>query len=389
MSRVEGYAPADYDAMLADPVRTPAYLAAIAHVVGPTDIVVEIGTGVGYFAVAASRAGAKHVYAIEQTASIALAESIVLENGCAGRVTCVRGDANTVDLPERGTVLLSDLRGVTPLHGPAIPTIAAARERLCVPGVRVIPRTDTIFAAPCEAPRNWRETELALGAAWAGISRLAAKRVARSTLHRDRIEADGLLARGAVLTVVDYRRVASPDVDASVEWAIERDGTAEGLLLWFEAELADGVRFTTEPGAPRTVYSNGFLPFERPLRVAPGDTVSCRLRAKLVHGAYVFAWNTTLDPATGGRDQIAMRQSTLTGLLVPPRELMRRRATHEPAPKSFDAVRHLLSLVDGQRTLAAIAAEVKRRDPARFSTDDQALRWVCSALASAEDLSQP
>ena len=49
------YTVADYDAMLADTVRTQAYLAAIARAVRPGDVVVEIGTGVGYFAVAGGR----------------------------------------------------------------------------------------------------------------------------------------------------------------------------------------------------------------------------------------------------------------------------------------------------------------------------------------------
>ena len=58
------YHVADYDAMLADAARSGAYAAAIARAVRPGDVVVELGTGVGFFAVAAVRAGARRVYAI-------------------------------------------------------------------------------------------------------------------------------------------------------------------------------------------------------------------------------------------------------------------------------------------------------------------------------------
>lgn len=54
----------DFDRMFADEARTGPYMAAIAAAVRPGDVVVEIGTGTGYFAVACVRAGARHVYAI-------------------------------------------------------------------------------------------------------------------------------------------------------------------------------------------------------------------------------------------------------------------------------------------------------------------------------------
>ena len=57
--------PGIYVGMLNDRARTSRFLAGIAEVVRPGDIVVDIGTGTGVRAIAAARAGAKHVYAIE------------------------------------------------------------------------------------------------------------------------------------------------------------------------------------------------------------------------------------------------------------------------------------------------------------------------------------
>lgn len=53
--------------MLNDRLRTAGFLKAINSVVRAGDIVVDIGTGTGVLAVAAARAGARHVYAIEST----------------------------------------------------------------------------------------------------------------------------------------------------------------------------------------------------------------------------------------------------------------------------------------------------------------------------------
>ncbi|HVZ47868.1 MAG TPA: 50S ribosomal protein L11 methyltransferase [Gemmatimonadaceae bacterium] len=381
------YSPGDYDAMLADRVRGPAYLAAIARTVRPGDVVVEVGTGVGYFAVAAARAGARRVYAIERDPSVTLAAAIVRENGCDDRVTCIQGDAMRTTLPERGSVLLSDLRGLVPLYRSGVATIIDARDRLLVAGARMIPVRDTMYAAPCEAPAEWRETELALGAMPFGIARASAARTARAAMRRDRVEASGLLADGAVVATLEYATIASPDVDATLEWTIARDGAAEGIVLWFDAVLADGVGFSTAPGAPRTVYGNGFLPFQRTRSVRAGDRLTCRLRAKLVEGTYVFAWDTALRPASGAPAD-DMRQSTLAGLVMAPADLARRRAPHTPTPESFADVRAALDLVDGKRTLADIAAEARRRRPDRFASDAAALSWAAGALAALEDLSR-
>ena len=47
------YSLSDYREMLVDPVRTEAYVRALEAAIRPGATVVEIGTGVGYFAIVA------------------------------------------------------------------------------------------------------------------------------------------------------------------------------------------------------------------------------------------------------------------------------------------------------------------------------------------------
>jgi SAM-dependent methyltransferase len=310
------YSLPDYDFMFADPLRTPAYLAAIAQVVRPGDVVVEIGAGTGYFSVAAARAGARMVYAIERGPVVALTQEIVRENGCSERIRVIRGDAATAELPERGDILLFDLSGWLPLNADAISCIISARERLVHPDARLISARDRIYAAPCSAPRGWAEVELTLGPSPHGISRLAASRLAHSTVRRERVDADQLLGDAGLVAELDYRTIASPDVEAELEWRITRDGELHGIICWFETHLAPGVGFSTGPGAPPNVYGQPFLPLERKLDVRAGDVLRARLRFRLYGSGYLYAWDTTLTPAAGRGEPVEMKQSTLGATLA-------------------------------------------------------------------------
>ena len=53
--------------MVGDRPRTDAFAAAIAEVVRPGDAVLDVGTGTGILAMLAAKAGARKVYAVDQS----------------------------------------------------------------------------------------------------------------------------------------------------------------------------------------------------------------------------------------------------------------------------------------------------------------------------------
>ncbi len=76
-TQTSGWAdPVEHPRMLHDDRRTGDYLAAFAAAVRPGDVVLDIGTGSGVLAVAAARAGARHVYAIEASDIAGVAERV-------------------------------------------------------------------------------------------------------------------------------------------------------------------------------------------------------------------------------------------------------------------------------------------------------------------------
>src|SRR5262245_11924770 len=144
--------PVEHARMLHDSRRTNAYLEAIAAAVQPGDVVLEIGTGSGVLAVAAARAGARHVYAVEATDIAEVAERVFAANGVQDRVTLVRGWSRQIELPEHADVLVAEVIGSEPLGEEILETTLDVRRRLLKPAARLVPNALTLLVRPLQIP---------------------------------------------------------------------------------------------------------------------------------------------------------------------------------------------------------------------------------------------
>src|SRR5215471_8603540 len=101
--------------MLNDRTRTSSYMDAIGRAVRPGDVVLDIGTGTGIFALAAALAGARHVYALEVGRVAHAARNLFAANGVSHRISFIDPSSTEIELPERADVLVSELIGDEPL----------------------------------------------------------------------------------------------------------------------------------------------------------------------------------------------------------------------------------------------------------------------------------
>ena len=140
--------------MLNDIERTKRYQQAIFNTVTATDIVLDIGTGTGVLATMAAKAGAKHVYAVEQSNLAGLAKEVFANNGFANKITLIEGKSTDIELPGKADILVSEIVGNDPLQENILPTTSDALSRLLKPGARLIPARLQIYALAISLPEK-------------------------------------------------------------------------------------------------------------------------------------------------------------------------------------------------------------------------------------------
>lgn len=284
-----------------------AYTAALRRTVRQDSVVMDLGCGPGIFALLACKLGARRVYAVEPENIVGLAREAAAANGCLERIEFFEKLSTEITLPEPATVIISDLRGVLPWFEQHIPSIIDARERLLARGGVLIPQRDILWAAVVEAPQQYEE----IVGPWRNqfdLDLSAGTRLVTNTWRKSRIKPEQLLTDPVCWTTLDYYEVNSPDIRAEISWQAARNGTAHGLAVWFDSELAEGIRFSNHPSAPETIYGIGFFPFSQPVELMENEHVTVRLAADLVNDGYVWRWDT------GVPGKASFKQSTFFGV---------------------------------------------------------------------------
>jgi hypothetical protein len=244
--------------MLNDRARTAGFLRGIREVVRAGDVVVDVGTGTGVLAVAAARAGARHVYAIEASAIGKAAQAVFEANGLAERITLIPGWSTQVTLPERGDVLVTEMIGNEPLEERALEITTDAVKRLLKADARLVPSRLQVFGLPVTIPRaELRKHAFSVETvrdwqSWYGIDFSPLANVARGPRQRFWVDPYATrdwdtLAGPVLLADVDFKTTRGLAIDNTTTFTAGTSGLLDGLLVYFELELGPTTRLSTHP----------------------------------------------------------------------------------------------------------------------------------------------
>lgn len=143
-----------HEEMLKDTTRTRTYRAAIEN--NPQDfkdkIVLDIGAGTGILSIFAARAGAKHVYAIENAEIAHFAREIVKRNGLESKITVIKGKMEEIVLPvPKVDIIISEWMGYMLFYESMLDCVLWARDKyLCKENGKMLPDRCTVHLAAIE-----------------------------------------------------------------------------------------------------------------------------------------------------------------------------------------------------------------------------------------------
>ncbi len=366
--------------MIADPVRMRAYHDALARVLTPGAVVLDLGAGTGIMSLLACKLGAGKVYAVEPSDALVVGIELARANGFADRIEFIQASSLDVTLPTRADVVVHDLRGVLPLHELLVPSIVDARQRLLAPGGALIPARDVVRAQlVCDESLHERASKI-----WrdgvSGLDLLPGLRWAAHAWRKADLSGSALIGAPRDVFTIDYRTVEQPDAAGQCSWTMEAAVTAHGLAAWFDAELAPGVGLSNAPDQPRAIYGQIFFPFEQALPLAPGDRVGVTLSARLVAGDYVWQWHTEVRDERGVIRK-KLRQSSFQATPVNPARLASRSGDFVPKLRPEGRAAALaLTLMEQHLPVEAIAAQLVAKFPEVFAANPGRARDLVADL---------
>jgi type I protein arginine methyltransferase len=377
---IQGYSLFGYGDMILDRHRLDPYVRALKAAIKPGAVVLEIGTGTGFFAVLACKFGAQKVYAIEPDDAILVARQVAIDNDCADKIQFIQALSTQVDLPERVDVMISDLRGIVPLYQHHLAAIADARQRFLAPGGVQIPQQDTIWATLISDREYYHQKYLS---PWEdapyGCILNANRQFVTNTWQKHRLQPEQCLGEPQVWQTLDYATELLPKFKATLNWPIDRSGTIHGIGMWFDTILVEGIGFSNAPDQPECIYGNALMPLSQPVDLVPGDRVCVTLRANLVGDDYIWSWQTQVTP--GADLQVIKADFQQSSFFAVPRSsntLADRSASYLPTLNESGKID--LTILDrmlaGKQSLGDIAQDLVDRFPDRFSSVAKALSYT-------------
>jgi len=368
--------------MVIDLARTQAYVAALTKTITPETVVLEIGTGTGFFALLACKLGAKKVYAVEPDNAIEIGKLCVKNNPGSERITWLQGLSTEIELPEKADIVISDLHGTLPFYNFNIHSIRDAVARHLKPGGILLPRRDKLYAVPIQSPEDYNTVEKAYASDVYGVDLSAGRSfLVNSSWRRPTTPSVAMLAEPKCWGEIDYAKVSSPNLDGECDWQIIHDGIVHGLCVWFDGDIGPDAGYSNAPNLPSLVYGNVFFPLENPLHVKKDERLLTKFSAKLIGEEYIYSWVSELFDSNG-KSKARFKQSTFNSRPIPQKKLALASPEYIPGlGRSGMIALQVLQAANQKNSMKAIAEKLLADFPDHFGNSQQAFDAAVKILS--------
>lgn len=243
-----------HEEMLKDKHRTRTYQRAIEE--SPNDfkdkIVLDIGCGTGILSIFAARAGAKHVYAIDNAEIALFAREIVKRNGLEDKITVLKGKVEEIELPVKNVdIIISEWMGYFLLYESMLDCVLWARDKYLVKGGKMLPDKIHMYMAAIEDGQYKNQKRTFWNDVYGVNMSCLAPTVMREPLV-DVVSSNSIISEIAKIHYIDLCTMKPSDVEFSHAYELKcnYNDKVHGVVAWFDCEfsgLQRSVTLTTSP----------------------------------------------------------------------------------------------------------------------------------------------
>lgn len=250
--------------MLADVSRTTAFERALKELVRPGMTVLDFGCGTGILSFLSRRAGAGHVFAVDSSPIIRIAEALARENGIDGISFIRTSRSGALELPGKVDLMVSECLGYYLFTDQMLDAVFAARDRWLRRGGVMIPSSVVLKAALVTRPPRHPTLDYFDGPRY-GLTFHRLREVAFA--HRRTVSDMGLTA-SATMGTLDFNSACAEPSTTSGVVQLDQPVLAYGIAGWFEAFLSPEVTLDTGPSASLGHWGQSYFPFVEPREFA-------------------------------------------------------------------------------------------------------------------------
>lgn len=279
-----------HEEMIADHVRTNTYRTAILRngesIRGK--VVLDVGAGTGVLSIFCAQAGARKVYAVEACSIAEQAANIVKHNKLEERIEVIRGTVETVELPEKVDVIVSEWMGYALLHESMLNSVLHARDRWLRPGGLILPSKAELYVAPISDPvaedrlHFWHTVKDRYGVDMSCMSDFARRCIMNSDIAVNSVTVEDVLSHPARFAELDLRSVTAEDlrsVTGHFRCASFGSAAVNAFCVFFTVtftcpDTPHALVLSTSPFKPETHWKQAVLYLDAPVDVVQDTPVS-------------------------------------------------------------------------------------------------------------------
>jgi protein arginine N-methyltransferase 1 len=218
----------------------------------------DIGCGTGILSIFAARAGAKHVYAIENAEIALYAVEIIKRNGLEDKITVIKGKMEEITLPvPQVDIIISEWMGYFLLYESMLDSVLWARDKYLVKeGGKMLPDKIHMYVAAVE-DGSYKQSKKDFWKDVYGVDMSCLTPTVMREPLVDVVSSNAIMTTASKILEIDLVTMKPSDVEFTAEYSLKcnYDDKVHGLVAWWDSDfgrLNKKVVLSTSPYAKST-----------------------------------------------------------------------------------------------------------------------------------------